>query len=431
MSSSQRTHGQPPLRIAFVTPEPIPGGGVPGAAVLIARGLAELGHEVDCWSSLEYRIDTSWADVPGLTLHFVDSPFRWDRWYTNARARPLITNLVLLGSKAWATPTLVRRLLARHREQPYDVVYRFSTLELLGFGRKLRHLPPVVVHPEVHAAGELRWLRNEQHLARRCQGTVQRNLVRAVLALRTRRQRRDVHRVAGVIAPSRRFAELLAQDYGLDPAVISVVPNPIDVDRFHPVPRQEGRRRVKITYVGRAAVRKGIDALIALSHRLDDRADEVEIEVIATASLWSDYRPLLADLNPRVAVVSLPRYNHHVADVLAQSDLLLQPSRYEPFALTVAEALASGTPVVATDEVGASEGVDRRCLDAPPAGDLDALEHAVRTRVDAVLAGRDAEAREVARSEAERLFAPSQVCAALADRLAAAAGRPASERASS
>jgi glycosyltransferase involved in cell wall biosynthesis len=428
MSSSQRTHGQPPLRIAFVTPEPNPGGGVPGAAVLIARGLAALGHEVDCWTTTESRHDLGWAEVPGLTMHVVDSPFRWGRWYTNGRTRPLVTNLVLLGSKAWATPALARRLLAEHRERPYDVVYRFSTLELVGFGRHLRRLPPVVVHPEVHAAGELRWVRKEDHLARRCHGSVQRALVRAMLTVRARRQRHDIQRVAGVVAPSRRFAELLAADYGYG-GTIAVVPNPIDLDRFHPEDRAPGGP-VRITYVGRAAVRKGIDAVIDLSHRLDDLAGDVQIEVISNASLWSDYRPLLADLNPRTATVSPPRYNHHVAAVLAQSDLLLQPSRYEPFALTVAEALASGTPVVATDEVGASEGVDPRCLDAPLAGDVDALEQAVRARIDAVLAGRDTEARQVARAEAERLFAPPQVCAALAGVLASVA-RPVPERAGS
>jgi glycosyltransferase involved in cell wall biosynthesis len=428
MSSRQRTPGQPPLRIALVTPEPIPNGGVPGAAVLLARGLAELGHEVDCWTSLETRIDTGWEDVPGLTLHKVESPFRWGRWYTNARARPVLTNLVLLLSKAWATPTLVRGVRAEHRVRPYDVVYRFSTLELVGFGRHLRHLPPLVVHPEVHAAGELRWLRNEDHLARRCHGLAQRLAVRSMLGVRAIRQRRDVHRVAAVIAPSRRFAELLHLDYGLPMERVTVVPNPIDVERFHPEPGPEGPRPVRLTYVGRAAVRKGIDDLVALSHRLDDLAGQVELEVIANASLWSDYRPLLDDLNPKVARAVGVRSNAQVADELRHSDLLIQPSRYEPFALTVAEALASGTPVVTTDEVGAAEDVDPRCVSVVPAGDLDALERAVRARIDDVLSGRDEEARRVARAEAERRFAPEVVCAALAEALAAAA-RPVPEAA--
>lgn len=419
MSSSERTRDQP-LRIAFVTPEPMRVGGVPGAAVLIARGLAALGHEVDCWTTLEARIDLSWADdTPGLTFHPIEGPFRWGRWYTNPRARPVTTNLVLLGSKVWATPQLVRALLAEHRRKPYDVVYRFSTLELLGFGRHLRQLPPVVVHPEVHAAGELRWVRHEDHLARRCHGPAQRRLVQAMLAVRSRRQRRDVRRVAGVIAPSRRFAELLAEDYGVDPARIAVVPNPIDLDLFRPTERGTRSGPVHITYVGRAAVRKGIEALVELSHRLDDRAGDVELEVIANASLWSDYRPLLEDLNPRVASFGGSRHSIGIAAALAESDLLVQPSRYEPFALTVGEALACGTPVVTTDEVGAGEDIDPRCLTAVPAGDVDALEAAVRARIDEAAEGRAAAARRIARAEAERRFAPAVVCAGIADALQA------------
>jgi glycosyltransferase involved in cell wall biosynthesis len=427
MSSSERSRGQPPLRIAFVTPEPIPGGGVPGAAVLLARGLAALGHEVDCWTTTESRTGTAWADgVPGLRLHLVESPFRWGRWYTNSRDHPMATNLVLLGAKAWAVPALARRLRAEHRARPYDVLYRFSTLELVGFGRRLGSLPPIVVHPEVHAAGERRWVRAERHLARRVHGPLQRAAVLVMLAVRSARQRRDIHRVARVIAPSRRFAELMEHDYRVGADRFRVVPNPIDVERFTPQPRGAREEQVRIIYVGRAAVRKGIDALTDLSHRLDDLAGEVRLEVIATASLWSDYRPLLDDLNPRLATVLGARWNVQVAQELAQSDLLVQPSRYEPFALTVAEALAAGTPVVTTDEVGAAEGVDARCLTVVPAGDVDALEKAVRARVEDVRAGRDLEARAVARAEAERLFTPSVVCEAVADvlREVARGGRP-------
>ena len=365
--------------------------------MLIARGLAELGHEVDCWTTTETRTSTDWADVPGLTLHIVDSPFRWGRWYTNPRARPVTTNLVLLGSKAWATPALVRRLLAAHRERPYDVVYRFSTLELMSFGRHLRQLPPLVVHPEVHAAGELRWVRNEDHLARRCHSTT------AAGARPVDADREDV-------APAPRHPSR-GRGHRAEPALRGAARGRLRHRRTShhasyrtrststaSIRRRGGAelerpRRVRITYVGRAAVRKGIDALVELSHRLDDRADEVEIEIIANASLWSDYRPLLDDVNPRVAKVLGFRFSQQVAEALAQSDLLLQPSRYEPFALTVAEALACGTPVVSTDEVGAAEGVDPRCLTATPAGDVDALERAVRARIDDVLAGRDADAR--------------------------------------
>jgi len=41
---------------------------------------------------------------------------------------------------------------------------------------------------------------------------------------------------------------------------------------------------------------------------------------------------------------------------LKRSDMLILASKSEPFGLTVAEALAAGVPVIATSEVGATEG---------------------------------------------------------------------------
>ncbi|MGK2950554.1 MAG: glycosyltransferase family 4 protein [Acidimicrobiales bacterium] len=420
MSTRERTSPQRSLRIAFVTPEPVPGGGVPGMAVLVARGLAQLGHEVDCWTVPETSGPRPWAEVPGLTFRASPGGFRWGRWYSGKRTPAMVTSLVQLGLRAAATRTLGRRLVEEHRRCPYDVVYRFSTIELLGLRRHLPHLPPLVVHPEVHAAGELRWAKAEAHLSRRCHSRPQRTTLRALLELRARRQRRDIRRAALVIAPSERFAELVAGDYELPAARFAVVPNPVDLCRFQPA-ATSADRPIRLIYVGRAAVRKGIELVVDLSHRLDDLAGRVELQVVATHSLWSDYRPLLTDANPRIAVIHPATGPRRVAALMADSDLLLQPSHYEPFALTVAEALATGTPVVVTDEVGAGEHLDPRCATVVPAGDPAALEQAVRARVAELEAGEAGGHRAVARAEAERRFAPGVVSRALADVLRRAA----------
>jgi glycosyltransferase involved in cell wall biosynthesis len=54
------------------------------------------------------------------------------------------------------------------------------------------------------------------------------------------------------------------------------------------------------------------------------------------------------------------------------------PSHHEPFGLTAAEALACGTPVVASNAVGAVEGF-RACCERFRAGDAAAFEAALRT----------------------------------------------------
>jgi glycosyltransferase involved in cell wall biosynthesis len=68
--------------------------------------------------------------------------------------------------------------------------------------------------------------------------------------------------------------------------------------------------------------------------------------------------------------------------------------------------LASGTPVVVSDEVGAAEGVDARVCAVFPRGNLDAFESAVRRMIADVCAADRSELTALARNEAERLFAP-------------------------
>jgi glycosyltransferase involved in cell wall biosynthesis len=93
--------------------------------------------------------------------------------------------------------------------------------------------------------------------------------------------------------------------------------------------------------------------------------------------------------------------------------VLLQASKYEPFALTVAEALAAGLPVVATSEVGAIEHVDGSVAAEIEPGDVRGLAAAIVTMVERLRAN-PVETRSAARAEAERLFAPEVVCEEIA-----------------
>ena len=173
-----------------------------------------------------------------------------------------------------------------------------------------------------------------------------------------------------IIAISQRFADHLVADYGIQDGRIGIVPNPIDLDRFFPRPRpgQPGAP-LKLLFVSRIAVRKGVELIVDLSHRLDDMHGKVEIVVVGSRSTWSDYRKLLDDVNPRVARYLGGVKPDELAALYGEAAAVLQPSHYEPFALSVGEALAAGTPVIASDEVGAVEGVDRRVCTVFPCGD--------------------------------------------------------------
>jgi glycosyltransferase involved in cell wall biosynthesis len=159
-----------------------------------------------------------------------------------------------------------------------------------------------------------------------------------------------------------------------------------------------------------------VDDVIALAHLLRLRGADVRIRVVGGPSLWSDYTELLAALPPESSEFVGRITPAEIPAELAQADLLLQASKYEPFGLTVGEALAAGVPVVATSEVGAIEGVDRTVVGEVAPGDVEGLARTV-VRMLAQLERAPRATRELARAEAVRLFAPSRVCEQLSGEL--------------
>lgn len=400
---------RPGRRIAYLGPSPDPrAGGAPGVAGQLLGELLARGCRVDCFvaASVEDDDPRALGAREGLDYVVAPSPFRFGRWYSRHRLTKMVSSQVVA---ALTRRRLARALVARHERAPYDVVYQFSTFESIGVPR--RPDLPVVIHPSVHAAGERRWVRAEAPLHLSDDSRLRVAAVSAWLGLRARRQRRDAQRATGILALSAHFAEAIVADYGVDPDRVRVVPNCVVVDP----PEGAVAEPRTVVSVGRLVVRKGLEDVAALSHRLGEVATDLRIDVIGAPSLWSDYRRALAFADPAhlraLGPLARAEVFAHVASALA----LVQLSRYEPFGLTVAEALALGVPVIVTPEVGAAEEVHPDVKVVVPAGDIDALVAAVgslaalRSDERALLAAR-------CRRESDRLFAPPVV----ADRLLAA-----------
>ena len=408
------------MRIAWQGPMGAEGG-VAYAGLQLLQGLRSRGVGVDCYMTTS--IDDApllLREDPGVRFFCRPTGWEWDHWYSQNPLSAFITGQVARGI---AQHGLARLMAEEHARWPYDLLYQFSQIELFGIRGRRNALPPIVVHPEVHAAGELAWHRRENNLAARGETLQHRVAARAMLVGRVARQRRDIRLVRRVVAPSRVFAAHLSSDYGIPLDHISIVPNPIDLERFSPrrgTSANGSDRPVTLLFVSRLAVRKGLDLVVGLSHRLVDLAGKVRIVIIGDRSLWSDYRALLDDLNPAVGSYAGPLDSDRLAAAYADADALIQPSKYEPFALTVGEALASGVPVVASDEVGATEGLDSGCCTVFRSGDLDAFETAVRMVIARIGDGAKPAISELARSEAQRLFSPERVADALTDSMEAA-----------
>jgi glycosyltransferase involved in cell wall biosynthesis len=402
------------LRIAWIGG--VPGlretGGVPGVATDLIHGLAALGHRIDCF------IPGSGRELPErlrgdgrITFVWGTAKWRRNRWYNRGR---IVTALAAMLSRSAASLRLRREVLRRHRAEPYDVIYQFSNIESLSAPARLRRTVPLVVHPETHAAGELSWLVRERRAGVSCQPLHEYALARLTLGVRAFIQSRRIGRADLLICISSVFRDHMLRDYHFPLARTVVIPNPVRLERFAALDDARATTGT-VLVLGRIAARKGIEDVVALAQLLRERHADARLRIVGGPGSWSDYTGLLEGL-PDAGEYAGRVEAAQVPDELARADVLLQASKYEPFGLTVGEALAAGVPVVATTEVGAIEGVERSVATVVDPGSVQAMAGAIEEML-ARLRARPEQVRADARAQAQRLFDPAHVCAQISTAL--------------
>jgi glycosyltransferase involved in cell wall biosynthesis len=136
-----------------------------------------------------------------------------------------------------------------------------------------------------------------------------------------------------------------------------------------------------IGFVGRIEPRKGVVDLIAAAPAIRASAPDAQI-VIVGDDPWGAFPEYLAEVRAATDVIHVP-WQENAAGLMRHLDVLVAPSHQEPFGTVLSEAMAVGTPVVATRVGGLAEVVDDGVtgLLVEP-GDLDALAAAVLEVLD-------------------------------------------------
>jgi glycosyltransferase involved in cell wall biosynthesis len=392
--------------------------------MLMLEELLRQGVEVDLYLATDRTVPQPIAPTDGLRVIVMRSPWQWQRWYSRTKPRALISSL---ASRAVTTVLLSVRLLIEHRRNPYHAVYQLSQTELFLLGR-VGLAPPIIVHPCTHAAGELRWHRTEQDYALRSERRSVHFCMRAWLMLRSRLQPRELAHADLVLGLSARFNELVHQDYGVPPEKLGVLRTPVDLERFTADGPEAPASPRTLLFISRISARKGVEEIVELSHRLADLAGSVRLLVIGGATLWSDYSAHLAHLHPDVGEYLGGVPTEQLPALMREATMLLVPSRYEPGSIATAEALACGLPVVLSDEVGNGEVVSGPHARFHRAHDVDGLEAAVRSLLQAAEDDRPA-LRAAARANAEQHFAVSAIVAQLIEVTSPTSAQAATERA--
>ena len=339
------------MRIALVHPKFDGSGGAERYALDLASGLAERGHEVHLFGRKAARLP---------------SHLRFHRVMSLALGRAV---------KTWSFDVSAA---ARVRGSDFAVIQ--------GFGKTRCQT--------VHRAG------GGVHRAYLERRGGSRSLYDRVV-IRIEDELFSSSRLRAIIAPSGWVRREIERFYPGVASRILVIPNGVDTARFYPQGRELDRARLaeRISLPGGSAVLlfvatnfalKGLDVAIAALVRLPSAC-----LVVAGGDDPAPFRKAASAAGVGERVRFLGRVEA-VSELYRASDLLLHPTRYDPFANVCLEAMACGTPVVTTDRNGAADLLARGGGEVVPA---EAGADSVASAVGRLLSQGEAagkRAREVA-----------------------------------
>ncbi|WP_435209668.1 glycosyltransferase family 4 protein [Streptomyces sp. bgisy034] len=370
--------GERPLGIALLTYKGNPFCGGQGVYVRhLSRELARLGHRVEVIGSQPYPVLDEGAEyagrltlteLPSLDLYRQPDPFRtpgrdeYRDWIDALEVGTMWTG----GFPEPLTFSLRARRLLRARSGDFDVVHDNQTLGYGLLGDVGAPLVTTIHHPitvdrqlELDAAD----------------GWRRRMSVRRWYAF-TRMQKRVARRLPSVLTVSGTSCQEIVDHLGVAQDRVHVVHIGADTDLFSPDPSV---RRVpgRIVTTSSADVPlKGLVFLVEALAKVRTEHPDAHLVVVGKRPTEGPVAQAVERYGLEGAVEFVKGISDaELVDLVRSAEVACVPSLYEGFSLPAAEAMATGTPLVATTggaipEVAGRDG--ETCLAVPP-GDAGAL----------------------------------------------------------
>ncbi|MFL4903841.1 glycosyltransferase [Streptomyces sp. MMS24-I2-30] len=364
-----------PLRIALLTYKGNPFCGGQGVYVRhLSRELARLGHRVEVIGSQPYPVldeghpGLTLTELPSLDLYRQPDPFRTPRrdeyrdWIDALEVGTMWTG----GFPEPLTFSLRARRRLRARRGEFDVVHDNQTLGygLLGdLGAPLvttvHH--PITVDRQVELDAADGWRRRAS--VRRWYGF-------------TRMQKRVARRLPSILTVSGTSRQEIVDHLGVRDDRIHVVHIGADTDLFAPdpaVPVVPGRI---VTTSSADVPLKGLVFLVEALAKVRTEHPGAHLVVVGRRAEAGPVAQAVERYGLEGAVEFVKGVTDaELVDLIRSAEVACVPSLYEGFSLPAAEAMATGTPLLATTggaipEVAGRDG--ETCLAVPP-GDAGAL----------------------------------------------------------
>jgi glycosyltransferase involved in cell wall biosynthesis len=221
--------------------------------------------------------------------------------------------------------------------------------------------------------------------------------------------------------------------WDIDPARLHVMRNGVDLQRFRVLPQEQARRALGIEgtplllSVGQLIERKGHHLVIDALHALKERYPQAHLAIVGAGEERESLikRASALGILPRVTFAGVVP-NDELANWYSAADALILASNREGWANVLLEAMACGTPVVATRVWGSPEVLtDQRVGRLVDSRDVQSISSSVMNLLD------DHPGRDVVRRYAEAFSwdATSRAQVDLFRRLARLESEPAAVRA--
>jgi glycosyltransferase involved in cell wall biosynthesis len=367
--------GERPLDIALLTYKGNPFCGGQGVYVRhLSRELARLGHRVEVIGSQPYPVldegfpGLTLTELPSLDLYRQPDPFRtpgrdeYRDWIDALEVATMWTG----GFPEPLTFSLRARRHLRARRGEFDVVHDNQTL---GYGLLGDIGAPLVttIHHPITVDRQL-----ELDAA---EGWQRRYSVRRWYAF-TRMQKRVSRRLPSVLTVSGSSRQEIVDHLGVRDDRVHVVHIGADTDLFAPnpaVPEVPGRI---VTTSSADVPLKGLVFLVEALAKVRTEHPAAHLVVVGKRPEEGPVAGAIERYGLEGAVQFVKGISDgELVDLIRSAEVACVPSLYEGFSLPAAEAMATGTPLVATTggaipEVAGRDG--ETCLAVPP-GDAGAL----------------------------------------------------------
>jgi glycosyltransferase involved in cell wall biosynthesis len=153
------------------------------------------------------------------------------------------------------------------------------------------------------------------------------------------------------------FVQMAFLDAGIPKERVAVVPNGVDIRIYKPNARKvkfNTRKSFKFLFVGGPFWRKGFDILLEAYGKAFTARDDVSLVIKSDPFFWTNGgTKRINDFNsksgaPEIFCIIQSLDQDRMAGLYATCDCLVHPYRAEGFAISVAEGMASGLPVIVT-----------------------------------------------------------------------------------